>query len=184
MGGPMSVNDDLPWIAPVLQLIREAVTSEVPVLGHCLGGQLMAKALGGGVGRNLVKEIGWGEIEIADNSQARAWFGPDLRRFESFHWHGETFTIPPGAVRIMGNRNCENQGFVMGKNLGMQCHVEMTRELVESWCESGATEIAKATNPAVQTRGQMLAGIEHKLKMLRGVATRLYDRWTEGLEKS
>jgi GMP synthase-like glutamine amidotransferase len=184
MGGPMSVNDELPWIAPVLQLIREAVTAEVPVLGHCLGGQLMAKALGGVVGRNLVKEIGWGEIEIADNSQARAWFGPDLRRFQSFHWHGETFTIPPGAVRIMGNRNCENQGFVMGKNLGMQCHVEMTRELVESWCESGATEIAEATSPAVQTRGQMLAGIEHKLKMLRGVATRLYDRWTEGLEKS
>ena len=184
MGGPMSVNDDLPWIAPVLQLIREAVAAEVPVLGHCLGGQLMAKALGGSVAPNPVKEIGWGEIEIADNSHARTWFGPDLRRFESFHWHGETFTIPPGAVRIMGNRNCENQGFVMGRNLGMQCHVEMTRGLVESWCESGASEIAKSNSSAVQTPGQILAGIEHKLKMLRDVATRLYDRWTEGLKLS
>ena len=63
----------------------------------------MSKALGG-VGRNAVKEIGWGEIQVADNPQARTWFGSDLTRFESFHWHGETFTIPPGAVRIMGNR--------------------------------------------------------------------------------
>ena len=110
MGGPMSVNDDLPWIAPVLELIRRAVAADIPVLGHCLGGQLMSKALGGSVGRNPVKEIGWGEIEVADNPQGRAWFGTDVKCFESFHWHGETFTIPPGGVCIMGNRNCENQG--------------------------------------------------------------------------
>src|SRR5689334_19649564 len=98
MGGPMSVNDDLPWIAGVLHLIRSAVSADVPVLGHCLGGQLMAKALGGSVRRNAVKEIGWGEVEVSDNSEARNWFGPDVTRFEAFHWHGETFTIPPGAV--------------------------------------------------------------------------------------
>jgi GMP synthase-like glutamine amidotransferase len=183
MGGPMSVNDDLPWIAPVLELIRRAAVADVPVLGHCLGGQLMSKALGGSVGRNPIKEIGWGEIEVADNSQARAWFGPDLTRFESFHWHGETFTIPPGAARIMGNRNCENQGFVVGKNLGMQCHVEMTQDLIESWCKSGADEIAMAKSPAVQTPDQMRRGIEQKLGALRAVATRLYDHWAEGLRR-
>jgi GMP synthase-like glutamine amidotransferase len=183
MGGPMSVNDDLPWIAPVLELIRRAAVADVPVLGHCLGGQLMSKALGGSVGRNPIKEIGWGEIEVADNSQARAWFGPDLTRFESFHWHGETFTIPPGAARIMGNRNCENQGFVVGKNLGMQCHVEMTQDLIESWCKSGADEIATAKSPAVQTPDQMRRGIEQKLGALRAVATRLYDHWAEGLRR-
>src|SRR5262245_21298557 len=64
MGGPMSVNDGLPWIAPVLALIRTAVAADVPVLGHCLGGQLVAKALGGEVGRNPVKEIGWGPVEV------------------------------------------------------------------------------------------------------------------------
>ena len=183
MGGPMSVNDDLPWIAPVLELIRKAVAADVPVLGHCLGGQLMSKALGGSVGRNPIKEIGWGDIEVADNSQARAWFGPDLKRFESFHWHGETFTIPPGGVRIMGNRNCENQGFVVGKNLGMQCHVEMTEQLIESWCESGADEIAAAKSPAVQTPDQMRRGMEGRLGELRAVATRLYDHWAEGLRR-
>ena len=183
MGGPMSVNDDLPWIAPVLELIRKAVSSDVPILGHCLGGQLMSKALGGSVGRNPVKEIGWGEIEVADNPEAKAWFGPDLKRFTSFHWHGETFTIPPGAVRIMGNRNCENQGFVAGKNLGMQCHVEMTEDLIESWCKSGSDEIATANSPVVQTPVQMQDGMEQKLGALRVVAGRLYDQWVEGLRQ-
>lgn len=67
MGGPMSVNDDLPWIAPALALIQQAVTNNIPVLGHCLGGQLMSKALGGIVRRSAVKEIGWGEVSVADN---------------------------------------------------------------------------------------------------------------------
>ncbi len=183
MGGPMSVNDDLPWIAPVLALIRAAVAAQVPVLGHCLGGQLMSKALGGSVDRNAIKEIGWGEIEVADNAQARAWFGTDVTRFESFHWHGETFSIPPGAVRIMGNRNCENQGFVIDGNLGMQCHVEMTQDLIDSWCKSGADEIANAKSPAVQKPEQMRQDMERKLTSLRAVANRLYDRWMDGLKK-
>ena len=185
MGGPMSVNDDLPWIAPVLGLIRKAVAADVPVLGHCLGGQLLAKSLGGSVGPNPVKEIGWGEIEVADNGQARAWFGPDLTRFESFHWHGETFTIPPGAVRIMGNRNCENQGFVMGRNLGMQCHVEMTEQLIDSWCESGAQEIVGSrAGPAVQSAEQMKSRMQEKMVAMRRVADRLYGRWVEGLKRT
>src|SRR3990172_6040674 len=75
MGGPMSVNDDLPWIMPVLQLIRAGVDADVPVLGHCLGGQLISKALGGVVSRNPVKEIGWGEVSVLDTPLARQWFG-------------------------------------------------------------------------------------------------------------
>ena len=181
MGGPMSVNDDLPWIPPVLQLIRQSVAASVPVLGHCLGGQLISKALGGKVGRNPVKEIGWGEILVADNPAAMLWFGPGIEHFESFHWHGETFTIPPGAVRIMGNRHCQNQGFVIGNSLGMQCHVEMTEELVTSWCETGAGEIAESGGPAVQSPQLMQHGMREKLAALRGVASRLYDQWVKGL---
>ena len=67
MGGPMSVNDDLPWIAPALELIREAVRKDVPLLGHCLGGQLMSKAFGGAVGVNPYKEIGWREVREWDS---------------------------------------------------------------------------------------------------------------------
>src|ERR1700704_5819958 len=83
MGGPMSVNDDLPWIAPALALIRAAVAHEVPVLGHCLGGQLIAKALGGEVGRNPVKEIGWGRVDVLENESASQWFGAGVRSFDS-----------------------------------------------------------------------------------------------------
>jgi GMP synthase-like glutamine amidotransferase len=120
MGGPMSVNDDLPWIRPLLELVREAVRKDVPALGHCLGGQLMSKALGGEVTRAKVKEIGWGEVQAADNGVAREWFGA-LAAFESFHWHGETFSIPPGGTRVLGNAHCANQAFALGKHLGMQC---------------------------------------------------------------
>lgn len=183
MGGPMSVNDSLPWIAPLLDLIRSAVAADVPVLGHCLGGQLMAKALGGSVTANPVKEIGWGEVEVSDNSEAREWLGRELTRFEAFHWHGETFTIPPGAVRIMSNRICENQAFVLGKHLGMQCHVEMTRELITSWCETGAGEIAASSSPAVQKPAQILSGMDARIASLRAVAMRLYDHWTLNLKK-
>ena len=98
MGGPMSVNDDLPWIPLVLSLIREAMAKDIPVLGHCLGGQLMAKAMGGAVGRNPVKEIGWGELTVPNDDEARRWFGA-AQHFLGFHWHGETFSIPPGLRR-------------------------------------------------------------------------------------
>ena len=75
MGGPMSVNDDLPWIRNELSLIRQAVANDIPVLGHCLGGQLMAKALGGVVSKSPVKEIVWGEVSTADNQATQEWFG-------------------------------------------------------------------------------------------------------------
>src|ERR671936_393728 len=150
MGGPMSVNDDLPWVAPALELARDAVRQDVPLLGHCLGGQLISKALGGTVRAAAVKEIGWGEVRISDNEVAREWLG-DIPAFESFHWHGETFTIPPGATRVMESTHCANQGLALGRHFGMQCHVEMTEELVRTWLATGADEIAAArASPAVQ----------------------------------
>src|SRR5512139_4058806 len=82
MGGPMSVNDDLPWIAKVLDLIRAAVAADIPVVGHCLGGQLIAKALGAKVTRHSVKEIGWGRVDAVDAGEARRWLG-DTTSFES-----------------------------------------------------------------------------------------------------
>ena len=182
MGGPMSVNDDLPWIAPVLGLIRAAADSGVPLLGHCLGGQLMAKALGGKVARNPVKEIGWGRVDVSRNGVAGQWFGAGLASFDAFHWHGETFTIPSGATRIASSPHCENQAFALGPHLGMQCHIEMTRELIEAWCESGAREIARAKSPAVQKVEDILRGVDARIRALHRVADRVYRRWTAGLK--
>ena len=181
MGGPMSVNDALPWIDPVLRLIRSAVARDVPVIGHCLGGQLMAKALGGAVTMNPVKEIGWGEVDLVDSESTRRWFGDDLTRFTAFHWHGETFTNPQGAEAVLSNSYCANQGFVLGKHIGMQCHVEMTVELIESWCRSGAREIAESASPAVQAASEIERDLDRRLANLHAVADRIYARWMEGL---
>ena len=185
MGGPMSVNDDLPWIAQVCDLIRDAVARDVPVLGHCLGGQLMAKALGAKVTRNPVKEIGWGEVEILDHPQSRHWLGDDLEGFLSFHWHGETFAVPEGAVRIMASNACANQAFVLGKHFAMQCHVEMTADMIRTWCRDWAKEVEMLAGrvASVQTPAEMEQGIDAKLRALNAVADRIYDRWTAGLER-
>jgi GMP synthase-like glutamine amidotransferase len=181
MGGPMSVNDPLPWIAPTLALIRRAVDSDVPVLGHCLGGQLMSKALGGTVTRNPVKEIGWGPVAIARDDEGTRWFG-GRRDFLSFHWHGETFTIPAGGTRLASSANCENQAFAIGPHLAMQFHVEMTPAMIRAWAAGGAEEIAAArSSPAVQTAEEMERDIEPRTAELHAVARTLYDRWLKGL---
>jgi GMP synthase-like glutamine amidotransferase len=182
MGGPMSVNDDLAWIPAELELIRRAVDAEVPCLGHCLGGQLMSKALGGEVTRSPVKEIGWGSVQVADDPVARRWFG-SLREFLSFHWHGETFTIPRGATRILGSPHCANQAFVLERHLGMQCHVEMTADLIRTWYADAGEEVDRHAGASVQTAAQAEERIEERVRELNGVAARLYDRWIEGLAR-
>jgi len=180
MGGPMSANDDLPWIAPTLALIRQAVVNDIPVLGHCLGAQLMSKALGGRVSRSLVKEIGWGEVSVARNPTAHKWF-EELSKFEAFHWHGEIFTLPAGATCLLSSRYCENQAFAMNMHLGMQCHIEMTEEMVKTWCQTGAEEIAGNAGPGVQSMEDMQMKLSSRVSALNEVARRLYGKWISGL---
>jgi GMP synthase-like glutamine amidotransferase len=182
MGGPMSVNDDLPWIAPALALIRKAVETGVPVIGHCLGGQLMSKALGGAVSRNPVKEIGWGRVDVLPDDAAQRWLG-DVTSFESFHWHGESFTLPPGATCIARSEYCANQLFLLGKNIGMQCHIEITPALIAAWCADWEQEVQSLAShtPSVQTPEQMLAKVEDKTAALHRVADRIYRQWISAL---
>ena len=178
MGGAMSVNDDLPWIPPVLELIRSAIKQDIPVIGHCLGGQLMSKALGGEVSRNPVKEIGWGTVRVLDT----AWL-PDTRDFLSYHWHGETFSIPEGARRVLESEYCGNQAFALGPHLGLQCHVEMTEDMIKSWSTGGAREIERAGDiPSVQKPPQQLEQIAKRLDALHAVADRLYTKWISSLK--
>ncbi|MBI5785909.1 MAG: type 1 glutamine amidotransferase [Rhodocyclales bacterium] len=179
MGGPMSVNDKLPWIEPVCALIRDAVAAEVPVIGHCLGGQLMSKALGGQVTKNRVKELGWGKVSRCGTPPAE-WLG-DIESFEAFHWHGETFSIPPGASRLMSSHWCDNQAFVMGPHLGLQCHVEMTEAMIRLWCRQWADECAQPS-ASVQSPEQMNERMEERVAAMRIAADRLYARWIGGLK--
>lgn len=183
MGGPMSANDDLPWIREALALIRRAVDADVPVVGHCLGGQLMAKALGGSVTRNPVKEIGWGEVSVAGGAEAKRWLGAAPRTFPAFHWHGETFSIPPGATCVLSSPHCANQAFALGKHFGMQCHVEMTAQLVRDWCRDWGREVDRlaARVPSVQTPDEMTADLDARIAALNAVADEVYAEWTRGL---
>jgi len=185
MGGPMSVNDPLPWIAPVCSLIRDAAEKNIPVIGHCLGGQLISKALGGQITRNPVKEIGWGEGLGEDNPVARHWLGDHAgQRGTVFQWHGETFSIPTGATRLLANGYCANQMFALGPHLGMQCHVEMTPEMIATWCEQWAEEAsALADLPSVQTPEMMAQQIADRLPVMRQLSEQLYSVWIQGLAR-
>lgn len=180
MGGGMSVNDPLPWVAPITELIRACVNADVPVIGHCLGGQLMAKAMGGHVTRHHCKEIGWGEVRAVESVVARRWFGFEAA-FEVFHWHGETFSLPTGATHLLASEFCENQAFAFGKHLGMQCHIEMTCELIESWCISGACEIAESSGEGVQQPQEIQRDLAGRLSRLHEIADHVYAQWVAGL---
>ncbi|MHB8455092.1 MAG: type 1 glutamine amidotransferase [Acidiferrobacterales bacterium] len=180
MGGPMSVNDPLPWIPQVLALVREAMAADRPVLGHCLGGQLLSKALGGTITPNPVREIGWLPVQKVENASADAWLNGLAPEIEVFHWHGETFTIPAGATRILASRACPNQGFVIGKALGLQCHVEMLPKMIHDWARIGQDEIARPT-ATIQTLAQMTENLEQRLSNLHQIADLFYARWIQGL---
>ena len=101
-----------------------------------------------------------------------------------FQWHGETFSLPPGATRILKSDYCDNQMFVVGPHLGMQCHVEMMPEMIATWCDQWSDEAAAvAHQPSVQTPAEMLADIPGKLPVMRELADRLYTTWIAGLKR-
>ncbi|MFA5355078.1 MAG: type 1 glutamine amidotransferase [Thermodesulfovibrionales bacterium] len=145
MGGPMSVNEEdlYPYINEEERLVREFVSSGRRVLGVCLGAQIMAKALGSKVYRGAEKEIGWYDIELAeegirDRAMMRMATHPQAgdiwRRFKVFHWHGETFDIPSGAVRLARSELYPNQAFRYGNNAyAFQFHIEVRKEMVYDW---------------------------------------------------
>jgi GMP synthase-like glutamine amidotransferase len=176
MGGPMSVNDDLPWIGQELSLIRAAQDNNVPVLGHCLGGQLISKALGGEITRNPVKEIGWLPVCKTPSAQADHWLEGLPDEMTLFHWHGETFSIPAGAERILESEHCANQAFVIGNTLALQCHIELTAPMVGEWADRYAHEISNPSG-TVQSLFEMTADLDRRIREAQQVADTVYAHW-------
>ena len=176
MGGPMSVNDPLPWIEQELALIRMAQDRGLPLLGHCLGGQLISRALGGNVTTNPVKEIGWHPVCNAGTPAAADWLHGIPGEPTLFHWHGETFSIPAGAELILENDNCAHQAFTMGNTLALQCHVEMTAPMVSEWAALYKDELQEVT-ATVQSQAQITAELTTRISAAQQVADRLYQRW-------
>ncbi|MEP6942676.1 MAG: type 1 glutamine amidotransferase [Betaproteobacteria bacterium] len=181
MGGPMSANDDLAWNAPLLALLRRAVDADVPVIGHCLGGQLFAKALGAEVRRTATPEIGWVDVHAAD-ADAASWFG-QRDAFTTFEWHYDVFELPRSAVRVLTNGFNPEQAYTLGKHIGFQGHIEMTREMVESWCATAGDELPETSAGAKQSRDDIMRDVDARLATLSRVADDVYARWAQGLAR-
>ncbi len=133
LGGTMSVNDGLPWLDDELRLIRLAAAQDVPILGHCLGSQLIAKALGGTVAPMDAKEIGWHPVRRLDNPVARDWLGAVPDSVEVFIWHHEAFSLPPGAVPLLAGEHCADQAYAIGNAVATVGHPEVTADMLSQW---------------------------------------------------
>jgi GMP synthase-like glutamine amidotransferase len=158
MGGPMSVNDELefPWLADEKAVIRSVVRARKPVLGVCLGAQLIAGAMGARVFPNPCKEIGWFPVEAvpapADPPFPLFRFPPAI---EVFHWHGDTFDLPAGAVHLAASAGCRNQAFQLGSAvIGLQFHLEITAEGLRKLAANCRAELVPA--PYVQSEDALL----------------------------
>jgi GMP synthase (glutamine-hydrolysing) len=147
LGGPMSVDDEdqysfLRWEK---RIIHAAIDDRVPILGVCLGAQLIASALGTAVYHGRVKEIGWSPISITPHGQVDSLLGYLPESATVFQWHGDGFDLPAGAIRLASSVNYENQAFRVGKNIyGLQFHLEVTPQMIARWIEERSKDLAQA----------------------------------------
>jgi len=141
MGGPMNVYEEgrYPWLRSETELIASALSEGKRVLGICLGAQLMAKALGARVRRNPHQEIGWFPVTLTFAALRLPLLEGFSASAPAFHWHGDTFDVPPGAVSLAASEGCANQGFVVGngRGVGLQFHWEVRQSDVEAWLSGG-----------------------------------------------
>ena len=147
MGGPMSVNDEaeLPWLVAEKRFIADAIAAGKTVLGICLGAQLIASALGAVVRRNPEREIGWLAVTPTAAAAGSALAPLAGTEAEVFHWHGETFDLPPGATLLAASAACAHQAFAVGQRvLGLQFHLETTPESARALVEHCAGDLAPA----------------------------------------
>ncbi len=180
MGGPIGVYEtaDYPFLSDEIACISQRLNSQRPILGICLGAQLMAAALGARVhpGKNG-KEIGWAPIASMPDSAIPAWFAPLVTPdLHVLHWHGDTFDLPVGATRLARTERYENQAFTWNNNaLGLQFHPEVTAQDLESWYVGHATELHQAGISIPELR----AASEKHAPQLEAVASKFWNLWLD-----
>ena len=176
MGGPMNIYDYAahPWLRGEKAAIRAAVDTGKRVLGVCLGAQLLADVLGGPVTRNADSEIGWFALNLTKAGRASPFFADLPERFTGFHWHGDTYALPPGAECLASSEGCAQQAFALGTQLlGLQFHLEVTRPNAEEWFRHERPQAARY----VQTPEQILAqrdSFEENNRWMRAVLGRFF----------
>jgi GMP synthase (glutamine-hydrolysing) len=173
LGGSMSANDSLPPLRQAERLILESMMHQLPVIGHCLGGQLMARALGAQVQRGQ-GEVGWHPIHLTP--AGAAWFD-DMGPCTVFQWHQETFDIPSGAELLAGSEACANQAFSLGPHLAIQFHVEMDETKLLDWVHELEGGLDLEGYVSVQSPQAILEPMSAQQRL----ASRLYERWLRGI---
>ncbi len=168
MGGPMSVNDeaDCPWLVDEVTFIKETIAAGKPVLGICLGAQLIASALGARVYPNEQREIGWFTIQGLPDTGHLTFPFPQSENV--FHWHGETFELPAGAIRLAESAGCKNQAFQVGSSvIGLQFHLETTPESAQKLVENCRDELVQGEY--IQTEEQILSASPEMYESIHGL---------------
>ncbi len=183
LGGPMSVNDpaDYPWIEKELSLIRRRLANRRPTLGICLGAQFMAKALGARVYPGQKRQIGWGTLEVTDAGAAAGFSSFSSEgKARVLHWHGETFDLPSGAVRLAGDPICPNQAFALDNwGLALQFHLEAAYPALEHWFAGHCAELAQSPKVSIsELREQSIQESPAAID----AAGPVFDKWLSGLE--
>jgi GMP synthase-like glutamine amidotransferase len=184
LGGEMSANDPLPSLRQAERLFMQALEQGVPTLGHCLGGQLMARALGARIVDSPAPEVGWHPVQVLDEPAARAWFGTPAEQMV-FQWHYEAFELPAGATRLAGSAACPNQAFSVGPHLAMQFHLEIDREKLQRWSNETGERYRQGlhTHATVHAGDRMRAGAELHLADQQRLAERIYSRWIDAVPR-
>ena len=177
LGGEMSANDPLPSLRDAERLIIDAMEADVPVLGHCLGGQLMARVLGAPVVDSPAPEIGWHPVQLLPHDDTPQWFG-EGEDAVVFQWHYDAFELPAGATPLARSDACPYQAFSVGPHLAMQFHVELDEPKLVAWTRAHDERFfAAATVPTVQGTVPMLADAPRHLPVQQRLADRIYARW-------
>ena len=178
LGGGMSANDDRISSRQAEILILQAMLANKPVIGHCLGGQLMTRALGTPVRRATVPEIGWQPIDYADTELSRHWFGSEPAPCVA-QWHYDTFDIPNGATLLASSSVCANQAWCLGPHLAMQFHIEIDSVKVQAWATDPDPDWAWACENfgSAQTGAEILSGADRWLAQHQRTADHIYSRW-------
>ena len=178
LGGEMSANDPLPSLRRAEALFLQAVASGVPTIGHCLGGQLMARALGAPVAASPAPEVGWQPLTVLESEVAQDRLG-DPRPRRVLQWHREAFGLPEGATALANSPACLLQAFAIGPHLAMQWHVEVDAEKLGRWARDADAEYLEslAAPASTQDGTAMLRDMANCLGQQQAWADRIYGRW-------